>query len=81
MRAPEVSTVDGYYGYKLGELVWQRGSSALWRLPCCFLPLAFVCSQLSFPFESMDHGKRPREGSPEAGGLLPHIRGLLREQG
>jgi hypothetical protein len=57
-----------------------RKAITLGRLLCPFLLLvrALVASSL---VRVMDHGKRPREESPEASELLLHLRALLRGQG
>jgi hypothetical protein len=75
-HALEVSSTAGYCGYKLGELMRRRESSALWCLPCCSFLFAFGCSQLPLLSESMDHDKHPRgegEGAPEASDLPLHL--------
>jgi hypothetical protein len=80
-RAPEVSIVAGYCGYKSGELVWQEVSSVPRPLPCCFLVLAFVCSWLPVLADTMDRGKRPWEGILKSSGPSPRLQVLLCEQG
>ena len=67
-RAPKVSIMVGSYGYKLGDLVWREDSFVLQCLPCCFLLLAFVRLWIPFPADMMNHGERPWEDVPEAGG-------------
>jgi hypothetical protein len=50
-------------------------------LPCYFLVLAFVCSWLPVPVDTMDRGKRPWEGILKSSGPSPRLQVLLCEQG
>ena len=59
-------------------MVWKAVASSPLLYRFLFLILVLIASLL---VESMDHGKRPWEESPEAGRPPLHLRAYLRGQG
>jgi hypothetical protein len=66
----------------INMLEWYGEGGIRFRSPAPPLPHSYSCvlAASSLPTK-MDHGKRPREESPEAGGPPPRLQAYLHEQG